>query len=220
MVDMPGLVEHLHFEAVPSIQSPMGRGDSGGGSVPGSRVLFPAALDAADELAALLGSWIDEVVRLHPAGLRGPSAWGWRFSAPERQVDPASGKVFLPAEHRLGASVDAVRSASKWLLPHLAWVAAQSWAGDMRAELDAAVSTAKARWPVEEPAHRVPMPCPCCGLRSLVYWPPREAGDAALVSCDSEDCGRLWVEDAWTRTVELVLARPDLVEEVAERASA
>lgn len=213
VVDLPVVVAHLHEVAEPSLSSPLGN-ESAGGGVARSRVLYSPALDAADDLAGVLGTWVDEIIAEHPGRLRGPSDLGWRFSRPTRQVDPVTGVAYLPTEHRLGATVDAVRSMGRWVLPHLSWISRQSWAPDMLRELASAVATAKARWPLEEREHRVPMPCPRCGHRSLAYWPPREPGDVAVVACDLESCAQVWVEDAWTRVVEIVLAKPDVVREV------
>lgn len=219
VVDIPGLTAHLRMLAEPHLSSPQGH-EGGGGSVPGSRVLLPPELMAVDELAGLLGTWVDEVVAEHPARLRGPSDIGWRFSHPDRAQDPVTGTWYLPSDQRLGASQAAVEEMCRWLLPHLAWVAEQPWAGDMRAELCSQVATAKARWPIEERSHVVPMPCPRCGQRALVYHPPEGERSPAMVGCENAECGRLWLEDAWTRVVEMVLARPELVDEVVDGASA
>lgn len=209
VVDTPGVHRHLVQMGQAGVSSGVA-GDVLARSVPGSRVLYPPALSAADEVAALLGSWADEVARLKP-GVVPPSAIGWDYSLPARSVDPATGEAFIPVANRLRASNDAVAALVRWLLPHMAWVRAQEWAGDMLAELSREISTAKARWPVEERYHHVPMPCPYCQRRTLMYVPPAEFQDAALVMCENTDCGRMWVGDSWTRTVEIVLAMPSTV---------
>lgn len=214
VVDVPGLHAHLVALAAPSVSSPMSS-DGGGGGVAGSRVLYPQTLMAADELASLLGSWADEIVRLHPGGVVPPSDLGWRWSAPVRAVDPETGDAFIPSASRLGADQSAVEALVRWILPHMAWVSRQSWVADMRAELCREVSTVKARWPQEERSHRVPMPCPECAQKTLVYTPPSDYQVSAMVVCESLGCGKMWLDDAWTRVVSLVLAHPELASEVA-----
>lgn len=214
VVDIPGLTAHLRMLAEPHLSSPQGHDEGGGGGVPGSRVLYPPELMAVDEIAGLLGTWVDEIVAEHPGHLRGPSPIGWRFSHPDRAVDEVTGEAYLPTEERVSASQGAIEEMQRWLLPHLAWVAEQPWAGEMRAELCSQVATAQARWPMEEREHVVPMPCPRCGQRSLIYHPPAGERAPAMVGCENPECGKLWLEDAWTRIVEMVRERPELIDEV------
>lgn len=215
VVDVPGLHAHLVEMAAPSVSSPMSGDGGGGGGVAGSRVLYPQARMAADEIATLLGSWADEIVRLHPGDVAPPSDLGWRWSTPVRAVDPETGEAYLPAASRLGADQSAVEALVRWVLPHMAWVSRQSWAVDMRADLCREVSTVKARWPQEERSHRVPMPCPECAQKTLVYAPPSDYQVSAMVACESLDCGKIWLDDAWARIVSLVLEHPELASEVA-----
>lgn len=215
VVDVPGVHAHLASMAAEGVSSGAAGEHAGGRSVPGSRVLYPPALMAAEELAALLGSWADEVVRLHPDGVTPPSDWGWRWSSPVRAVDRETGEAFMPSAARVSASQSAVEALVRWLLPYMAWVSRQSWAVEMSAEVNREVSTAKARWPIEERVHHVPMPCPYCGRRALVYSPPSQYQCSAMVTCENQDCGRIWLDDSWTKTVALVLAHPELIDEVA-----
>lgn len=219
VVDIPGLTAHLRELAEPHLVSPQGR-EGGGGGAAGSKVLYAPELMAVDELAGLLGSWVDEIVAEHPAGFRGPSDLGWRFSRPDRAVDPETGEVFLPSEERVGADQSAIEEMCRWTLPHLAWVAEQEWAPDIRSELCSMVATAKARWPMDEREHAVPMPCPRCAQRSLVYWPPAEYLGAPIVVCENPECGHMWIGDSWVKLVELVIDRPELAEKVSADASA
>lgn len=213
VVDVPGLHAHLLHMAEAGVSSGAA-GEGHARSIPGSRVLYRPALAAAEELASLLGSWADEVERLHPSRPRPASSLGWRFSVPVRAVDPVTGEAYLPSSQRLGASQSAVESMVRWILPHMAWVRTEYWAVDMLGELSREIATVKARWPMEERSHHVPMPCPYCGQRSLLYTPPAEYQHSAMVGCENSECGAYWLDDAWTRTVEIVLARPDLVEEI------
>lgn len=217
VVDIPGIHAHLLGMASAGVSSGKSQ-ESRGRSVPGSRVLYRPALAAAEEIASLLGSWADEIVRLHPGSIRPPSSLGWRFSEPSRAIDDETGEAYIPSANRLGASQSAVESLVRWMLPHMSWIRDQEWVGDMASELSREVSTAKARWPIEERSHHVPMPCPYCAQRALVYVPPSEYQSSAMVSCENNECGHMWLEDAWTRTVEIALARPDLVEGVVRDA--
>lgn len=209
VVDVPGVHRHLlaMAEAGVSVGVP-GEGHVRG--VPGSRVLYSPALACADELAALLGSWADEVARLNPS-VGEPSMLGWRFSVPGREVDPVTGEAFIPVANRLGASTGAVEAMVRWLLPRMAWLRKQEWAYEMMRELAREVETAKARWPLEERSHYVPMPCPFCRQRTLRYTPPAEYQDSSIVACENPECAHLWLDGEWTRVVEVALARPDLI---------
>jgi hypothetical protein len=200
VVDIPGLTAHLRVLAEPGVSSPQGR-EGGGQAVAGSRSLYPAPLETADELVGMLGSWVDEIVAENPDRLQGPPARGWRFSRPAWRRDPDTGQLYRPDVERTFASQRGVEDTVRWLLPRLHWVAGQSWAPDMRRELCAQVATALARWPMAEREHDVPMPCPDCGCWSLRYRPPAVARAAAFVWCSQPECGAQWVEDEWTRTV-------------------
>lgn len=94
-----------------------------------------------------------------------------------------------------------------WLAPHLEWVAAQSWAADMIADLAPAASRALARWPVQEPERRVTdVRCPSCGAWSLVIVPPSVPGADRLVRCTLPACGRTLTEEDWDRARSWALA--------------
>jgi hypothetical protein len=213
VVDIPGLVAHLRVLAAPGVSSPQGR-EGGGQGVAGSRSLYPAPLETADEIVGMLGSWVDEIVAEHPDHLQGPPARGWRFSRPAWRRDPDTGEVWRPDVERTFASQRGVEDTVRWLLPRLHWVAEQDWAPEMRQELCSQVATAQARWPMEEREHDVPMPCPWCRRRGLVYHPPQEFMDAPIVTCENPDCGRMWIGDEWARLVEQVLERPSLAAEL------
>lgn len=69
--------------------------------------------------------------------------------------------------------------------------AAQDKYGGAPVLLDLAreVSTAYARWPIEEKPHRVNViPCPGCNMLTLMYRPPVEKNDAVTITCLAQ-CG-------------------------------
>lgn len=206
VVDIPGLTEHLRVLAEPGVSSPQGR-EGGGPAVAGSRSLYPAPLETADEIVGMLGSWVDEIVAEHPDHLQGPPARGWRFSRPAWRRDPDTGQPYRPDVERTFATQRGVEDAVRWLLPRLHWVAGQPWAPDMRRDLCAQVATALARWPMVEREHDVPMPCPWCGQRSLRYHPPEEFGAPERVTCENPDCARAWSGWEWEQMAERMIAR-------------
>lgn len=206
VVDIPGLVAHLREMAAPGVVSALGR-EGGGAGVPGSRSLYPPALETADELIGMLGSWVDEIVEEHPDHLQGPPARGWRFSRPAWRHDPDTGEVWRPEVERTFATQRAVEDTVRWLLPRLGWVAGQPWAPDMRRELCAQVSTALARWPMEEREHDVPAPCPWCEQWALRYHPPEEFGAPERVTCENPDCARTWSGSEWEQMSERMVER-------------
>lgn len=207
VVDVPVLHRHM---------LEMGRLGTRGGQVgevsvrsfQGSRVLVhPALLDAAD-LASLLGEWADQIVENHQDIGHRPSLIGWQTSEP---IFEKKDSEIASAVYRISASQSAVESMVRWMLPHMAWLRRQLWSAEMLDSLAYAVSTARSKWPVEERSHYVPMPCPFCRQRALVYTPPAEFQASAIVACDNPECGHMWLDGEWTKTVELALERPDLV---------
>lgn len=68
-------------------------------------------------------------------------------------------------------------------------------------ELGREVSTAVARWPVEDRPHKIEaMRCGGCGMLTLTYRPPRWEGDQIRVDCP---CGYVLEDDgfAWAVTM-------------------
>ena len=187
VADVPSLVEHLTFLAYPSISSPSGK--TGRSSpLPGSRSLYSPMLDAADEVASALYLWAREVAEKR--GEASPPRDGWRFTSPPgRESEP------------WGGNLEAVEQAVGWLMPRLAWVAAQDWAIDMSRELHSLSSRCWRKWPACEAVRSVPAPCPKCGAFSLLYHPPVVAASPAMVTCSSPKCSAQWVGDTWTRYV-------------------
>lgn len=192
VVDVPAATAHLVSVAHSPLKS-SSRVSSGTGP-PGSVVLWSPALDAADELVAALGSWADLIVAEHPAGLRGPSQIGWRWSTRAARV--VDGEVIVRDEQRLGASQSAVDHLVKWMLPHMEWVSEQSWAPEMRLELSSMLATIWARWPREERPRWSVVPCPSCS-GPLAYDPPSQFGLQGRTYCVSEECGQVWSESEW-----------------------
>lgn len=198
VVDAPGLVEHLRAMAEPDAGAtpPSGARAS---RAPSEGSVLSAAVDAADEVHAVLASWAQEIVDKHPAGLRGPSEVGWWRTRTTTAVDRDTGEVYLRRSQTFGArDTSATADLVRWLLPHLAWVSEQEWAGEMRSELGHLIGTTKARWPMEERSRPVlHATCRECGRASLVYYPPSYPGAQVQVACSHPECGQVYDERAW-----------------------
>lgn len=202
VTDVPQATGHLMSVAHSPL--PASTMKSGSSKIPGPGSLWSPALDAGDALAACLGSWADLIVAEHPAGLRGPSRLGWRFSRPPaRAVD---GQVVIDEEQRLGASQAAVEYLAHWIRPHLDWVADQEWACEMKQELCSSLGRIWARWPIKERSRWSTVACPVCG-GPLAYDPPSAFGTPALTRCVSEECARIWNDSEWARFVDDVARR-------------
>lgn len=181
VADIPDLIEHLTSVAVGGLSASTGRltDDVHAPRDPAeSTVLHAATLDA-DELASFLTSWAHVVVEEHPAQpMRGPSAEPWH------------GDV------------------AAWIAPHLPWIAEQDWAFEMRRDLCDHIATIRHRFPTAddvEPIKHLDVPCPRCGLASLIYTPPRYAGQDFRVECTDPDCARVFSEAEWERFKTLAL---------------
>lgn len=199
VVDVPGTVHYLGQIAEAPLRSP--RLGSGGGRVPASNSLYSDALDAADGLAACLGSWADLIVEEHPAGLTGPSVRGWKFT--ERRVRAVDNELVIEEPTRVAASVEALQEMRSWMLDLLPWVSEQDFAPDMRLELGAALARIKARWPSEDEDRISSVSCPKCG-GPLFYRPPTFKGQPVVVQCLDPECAAFWMGDDWYRFVEAV----------------
>lgn len=93
---------------------------------------------------------------------------------------------------------------ARWLLTHLEWCLAQPWAAVFVTEIPAAVTTVRARWPIEERPARVPVPCPACGQRTLVRHAPKWAEAPITVACDRIECGHIVPETRYEHLTRLV----------------
>ncbi|PHP52582.1 hypothetical protein [Actinomyces ruminis] len=195
---LPGLVDHLLLMAEPSVSSPSGHTDAGSsGSRPGEGMLYPSALVAVDDLHAVVATWAGEVAA--ERGIVSPPSGLSRWTVPDAdgEAEPIG-----PAEPGSTAAL------VEWLAPHLEWITAQPWAGDMLADLATATARALARWPMAEPDRRVTdVRCPHCGCLSLVVSPPATAGASTTVRCSLPACGRVLGEEDWQHTRATALAR-------------
>jgi hypothetical protein len=180
MAYVPAMVAHLREIArLDMAASARPLSDSAGSSGdPSHGSVLPAAYLAADELQASLALWALLVLEEHPVQMRGP----------------ANGRTAV--------------GVARWLAPHLAWCAAQEWAPAMLRDLSRHVATLRARWPMPadvERARPVPgMRCPRCDEVSLEYSPPVWERMPFKVSCQNQDCARVFNEDEWDRLVGLV----------------
>ncbi|QHO91042.1 hypothetical protein CWT12_06520 [Actinomyces sp. 432] len=198
---LPALVDHLLLMAEPSVSSPSGHTDTGSSARPGEGMLYPAPLVAVDDLHAMLTTWCGEVAS--ERGVPAPPAGLTRWTAPD-----ADGEAEPIGPTTPGATALLV----EWLAPHLEWVTAQPWAGDMLSDLATATARALARWPMAEPERRVTdVRCPHCGCLSLVVIPPSTAGASVTVRCTLPACGRALGEEDWQHTRATALARAQAV---------
>lgn len=191
---LPGLVEHLAEVAAPGVSSPSG-GSGGGGRAAGPRVLYAAALDAADDLAGMLAAWCDLVAEQRLGRSQGPRPAGLWVTD-----DGVVAGVRAPS---------AVGALAAWMEPHLAWCAGRDWAADLVADLGM-VERVAARYPAEEPDRAVSgVRCPRCGAHSLVVRPARVVGGSEQVVCSELACGAVLSEEDWerARAWEVAIAR-------------
>lgn len=146
---------------------------------PALSIVLPAAWLDADELASFIDSWAHVVMDEHPnQPMRGPNASPW------------NGDVVA------------------WITPHLPWIITQDWAFEMVRDLTGHMATMRHKWPSAddvEPVRTIDVPCPRCGLMSMIYTPPRYARQAFRVECTDPDCARVFSEDEWDRLKALAL---------------
>jgi hypothetical protein len=179
VVDVPAMVLHLREIGrldMAAAARPLSDDAARGGDPTRSTVL-PGAYLAADELKSTVAFYALLVVGAHPARLKGPN-------------------------------LRAAATVSRWLTPHLEWCAEQRWVPAMLRDLSRELSTLRARWPMPadvERARSVPgMRCPRCDQVSLEYSPPTWERMPFRVSCQNQDCARVFNEDEWDRLVGLV----------------
>lgn len=88
---------------------------------------------------------------------------------------------------------------NKW--PGVDEAACDQFGAFLLTELGREVSTAAARWPMEDRPHKIEaMRCGGCGMLTLTYRPPRWEGDQIRVDCN---CGYVLEDDgfAWAVTM-------------------
>lgn len=189
----PALVRHLREVAEPHAGTqPLG--DGGSARRHSERNLLSGAVDAADEVHAMLASWVHLILDEHPDGDRmtGPDqrgTWHTQYGATAGIRHP-----------------DATARLVEWLLPWLPWCAEQEWAAEMRREIGDVVRTTLARWPMADDRTRhIPgIACPRCDQVALTYTPPAVERAPFVVACANPECGRVFSEDEWTRLVGLL----------------
>lgn len=168
----------------------------------GASAPAPMNLDAAadaDELHAVLASWVLLILEEHPDKLHGP---GWDGS----DVRPASkrttswGAVVYEDPRVVGVrDPQATARLATWLNTHLSWAMQQPWADDMVTQVTRTINVLRGRWPTEEPPKFLPIRCPSCQLRSLRRYAPREQGHPADITCSNPACLRTLPEGHYVR---------------------
>lgn len=198
----PALVRHLRLLAVPHAGAAP-PSDGRGYNDPSEGSILSGAVDAADEVHALLASWAAIYVEDHP-GSQGPDerhVWRTRQTLRGNEHGQYVKRSTVVGIRHEDGTADLVR----WLLPQLEWLSRRQWAGEARAELGDLLGRTRARFPMEERGTRpIPgTPCPYCDRRSLTFTPPSVFRTPFVVACTHPDCGTVFSEDQWERIVAL-----------------
>lgn len=201
----PDIVEHLRLVAEPDAGAAP-PSDTRSYSDPSEGSVLSAAVDAADEIHAVLASWAQYVIETFPSPIKGPSQAGWWRTETTTRVDPETGEAYARGGWTQGARTPAATAElATWFDRYLDWCAEQSWAGDMRAEVGSLIGTTRARWPIAERSRPVPYAtCPECDRASLVYHPPAYFKAQAQVTCSHKECAEVLDERKWGMVVRLI----------------
>lgn len=181
VADHAGFVGHLREIGRPYAQATPLRDLVTTGGDPAERPALPAAWTAADELDTDLTSWTRALLDEPIGRVSWPNRPPWRGDIPRWLLDHETALLEAPF---VGEIID-------------------TWLRDVR--------TAHAAHPTAadiEPAHKIAgFVCPRCDLASLVYTPPRFAGQPFVVECTDPACARVFSEDEWDRFVAIVTMR-------------
>lgn len=177
LADVPSMLRHLRETADQLTLAARVINGGGFGDAADRSVLHPAWI-AADELESLVTSWARSVLDSYPTPLGGWNQAPWHGDA------------------------------AAWLGPHLPHAAAQEFAPLMMQQITHDLATLHARWPTVDDVERtrdIPgVRCPRCDQVSLQYAPPTWERMPFKVSCQNDDCGRVFSEDEWQRLVALI----------------
>lgn len=187
-------------EVAVQVRESIMRGKSGGDEPVRSARLEPpaplvaAAVDAADELIALLLSVAE---RLAPEfNVSPPSCRVWR-TGPYVQGFPAG-----TSPHRVGAEV---RKIVDWFRVHRTDLMYMPDVLDFGEDLHEMLGKMRTRWPIAERARHLPgTACGVCGLMDLWWTPPNGVGWPITVECHS--CDYVAPESdlkRWTAAIEM-----------------
>lgn len=214
LTTLDDVVQHLGTQLEP------GGRTSDGGPVAGSREV-PApldldAVDAADEIFAVVSAWVMRAADEEAAATRRPlpAVLGPLVEEVLARCRRSSQRVYLDGRGRVeavqpsrivgGPLLDpaeapaAMRVLCSWLRYRLAWLERQEWVSELVEELHTLRASALSRWGVAERGHRiVQIPCPGCGNVSLWWTPPYEAGAEVTVQCERDDCLHVIPESRW-----------------------
>lgn len=202
LLDAPHLVGWLRANVAPGAATDAPR-------VAGTREApAPLSLAAVDDIDAVYATLANGIVRYcRAARLSGP-----RLSGARTVADATTGAGWRVGGIRAETpDAEAVGQLAAWLLDHLRGVMDQPWAPTWHDEVTTAVRTAGKRWPREEPARKLPIPCPSCDRVMLFMHPPVAAGHPTTVTCHAADCARVLTEgDYWLRASTLLAERARL----------
>lgn len=195
LLDAPHLVEWLRDNVAPGAGNDAPR-------VSGTREApAPLSIAAVDDIDAICLTLVHAVIAYcDDTGLVGPRLVGIRTATGLRPL--VTGVRAVEDSHVTVAQLAA------WLLDHHAGIVTQSWAGGWHNDITGAVFSASKRWPRQEPARKLPIPCPSCDKLMLFMHPPVSAGHPTTVTCHASECGRVLTEaDYWVRAQTLYAER-------------
>lgn len=178
--ELPRFLVHLHEIGKPYAQSAPPNGDTHG--TPEGFANLPASWVAADEIESD-ALWVARAVL--------DDAWPvlhrrvtWFTSA------PWDGDVVA------------------WLTDHADTALCLPSALDSIVDLLSDIERAHYRWPTAEdgrPALALDLPCPRCGLRSLVRRPVMHERQTERIDCTDPDCARIFTREEYDRFAEMAL---------------
>lgn len=198
VLDAPHLVEWLRDNVAPGATTDAPR-------VAGTREApAPLSLTALDDIDSIYVTLVHAVVSYcAAAGLVGPKLTGIRTALAHGQAPHRVTGLRREVPNHV-----AVAQIAAWVLDHHEGMVHQPWAGSWHDDITGAVSTASKRWPRQDPARKLPIPCPSCDRVMLRMHPPMAAGHPTTVACHASECGRVLTEaDYWLRAQTLYSER-------------
>lgn len=124
------------------------------------------------------------------------------FTAEDVRVQSSSeGHIGIPATKLAHDEIQRIAGELYRQFGELDKAAHDKFGASLLIDLGREVSTAAARWPMEDKPHKVEaMRCGGCGMLTLTYRPPRWEGDNVRVDCP---CGYVLEDDgfAWAVTM-------------------
>jgi hypothetical protein len=175
----PEMVSWMREQLEPA-GNPVGGDEPHDPNGPGSKPpVAVTAVDAADEVLALLCSWAEAAA--DAVGIEAPdtsAAWRvFRTSLDIGEEGTDDGWDWHPVVKGFrGGSTALVNGVARWLLDHLEDIAQHDLVADLVEEVADNRKTNLARWPYEDRPRAVPgVRCDECGKRTVMFYPPAQA---------------------------------------------